>query len=57
MTNQEESVNPSQSTHCLSQMTFVTHKKNKLVHWMVNLDTGPGLGIVSQLNPVLDMRG
>ena len=29
MTNQEESVNLSQSTHWLSQMTFATHKESQ----------------------------
>ena len=30
-------------------------KKNELTHWLLNLDTGPGHGFVSQLESVLDM--
>ena len=55
MTNQGESVNQSQSTHYVSQMTPGTTKKGNMTHWLVNLDTGPGLAFMSQLDSGLDM--
>ena len=57
MTNQGESVNLSQSTQCVSQMNSGNTKKAKLTHWLINLDTGPGLSFVSQLDSDLDMSG
>ncbi len=43
MTDQEESVNQSQSTQYVSQMTPGNTKKGNMTRWLVNLDTGPGL--------------
>ena len=36
-------------------MTSVTTKKAKSTHWLVNLDTGPGLHFMIQLDSGLDM--
>ena len=55
MTNQGELVNLSQSTQYVSQMTSGNTKKGNMTHWLVNLDTGPGLTFMSQLNSGLDM--
>ncbi len=55
MTNQGESVNQSQSTQEVSQMTPGSTKKGNMTHWLVNLDTGPGLTFMSQLDSGLDM--
>ncbi len=55
MTNQGESVNQSQSTQYVSQMTPGNTKKGNMTHWLVNLDTGPGLTFMSQLDSGLDM--
>ena len=55
MTNQGESVNQSKSTQYVSQMTPGNTKKGNMPHWLVNLDTGPRLTFVSQLDSGLDM--
>ena len=54
MTSQAESVNQSQSTPYVSQMTPGNAKKGNMTHWLVNLDTGPGVTFVSQLDSGLD---
>ncbi len=54
MTNQGESINQSQSTQYVSQMTLGNTKKGNMTHWLVNLDTGPGLTFVCQLDSGLD---
>ena len=55
MTNQRESVSLGQSTQCASQITSVNTKKAKLTHWLVNLNTEPGLSFMTQLDSGLDM--
>ncbi len=55
MTNQGESVNQSQSTQYVSQMIPGNMQEGNMTHWLVNLDTGPGLTFVSQLDSGLDM--
>ncbi len=56
MITHRELVNLSQSTQCVSQMTFGNTKKAKLTRWLVNSDTGPGISFMSQLDSGLDMN-
>ena len=39
----------------MSQKTSGNTKMVKLTHWLVNLDIGPGLGFMSQLDSGLAM--
>ncbi len=55
MTNHGESVNLSQLTQYVSQMTSGNTEKGNMTHWLVNLDTGPGLTFMSQLDSGLDI--
>ncbi len=57
MNESERLTKESQSTQYVSQMTPGNTKKGKMTHWLVNLDTGPGLTFVSQLDSCLDMSG